>query len=241
MALPNPEMWDLRIGLNEVSAETKLYVDSLSKQRSSILIYESTSNKGKYSIMRNMFHDMLAPIQTKYIVWFDDDSYLKASTKKWLNDLEQVMTNSDACGQLMQVPLTGNQHLWIKVQSWYRGKLLTKGWPRTDSYYVSKFMAGGWWCIRKDVIAALDWPPSNIFHRGGDYMLGEALRQHDYKVTEYRRDVVINADFTDKDTSSPRRGLNPIPVGFDYEPPLYTIIHENTKDIDPVLLDYPGI
>jgi hypothetical protein len=243
--LPDQEKWELRIGLNDVCCQTRDYVnrlfDSQDKLGCRILLYDSTKNRGKYPVMRWMLHDSCNRVRAPYIMWFDDDSYIATPSGEWLNTAERAMHNADMCGQMMTTALVGNQHLWIRVQPWFAGKDLVK---LKNAYVVPQFAVGGWWIIRTDVLNLLDWPPPNIVHFGGDYMLGEALRQNDYRLKNFREGVVINADFTDKDASAPRRGWTDrlhYTCGYDYEPPLTVMLHDATRNIPPEMLDYPGL
>jgi hypothetical protein len=254
--LPDPGRVELRIGMNEVGPATNEFVQALfaseNQRGRTVLLYQSTSNRGKYPVMRDMFHDAITPICSPYVMWFDDDSYIKTPTRFWLDRVSAQMQTADMCGTLMSATLAGNQHLWIQLQPWYNGKPISqlglgRAVPKSTSiarglrYYVPQFAVGGWWTIRTKALKKLDWPPPNIIHRGGDFMLGEALRQHDARLVEFSEGVAINADLEGQNHKSPRRGLDPTPVGIDYQPTLTEALHLATKEIPPELLDYPGL
>jgi GT2 family glycosyltransferase len=256
-SLPGPERVELRIGLNEACPATKDLAQHIFTTQNdngrNVLLYDSTYNRGKYPVMRWMFHDPTNPVKAPFIQWFDDDSYIKTPTSEWLDDVERVMADADMCGAVMHTQLTGNQPLWITMQPWYKGIPLAQMIPtgraigkstaayQPKTYYVPKFAVGGWWTMKTSVLKRLDWPPQNIVHRGGDYMLGEALAQNNFKLVDYTNGVAINADEAGNNHKAARRGMNPLPVGIDYEPPLSILLHDATKEIEPKLLDYPGI
>ena len=48
------------------------------------------------------------------------------------------------------------------------------------------------WLIESDCLAALDWPSGNLQHNGGDYLLGEAVRQQAWPIAFFDYGVVIN-------------------------------------------------
>ncbi len=236
-ALPNDfGKLELRIGMNEVSDTTRQYALEVNKIETenghTVLLYESTVNRGKYPMMRWMLHDPVNPIISDLVNWLDDDSFIRTPTSIWLSNLDQVMQNVDMCGVHMTTRITARQAQWIQMQPWYRGVPLNG---------VVDFIVGGWWTISANILKKLNWPPPNIIHRGGDYMLGEALRQNNFKIKHFDSGIAINADEDGNSHQATRRGLDPPPVGFDYTPSLTAQLHFATKDIDPRLLDYAGL
>lgn len=238
LLLPDDSI-ELRIGMNAVGERTRNYVRTFvdrNYQRLTIREYSAASNLGKYRMMRSMLTD----VQSQYVMWFDDDSYLLRPTMDWLAQLSTVMNAADMCGKVMYCKAEGGQRLWISMQPWYRGKPLLRS-TTNKALYIPQFIVGGWWTIRTKVLQILQWPPDNIKHRGGDVMLGEALRQNDYKLAEFTQDVAINADAAGNSHYATRRGMSPLSAGIDYEPTLTVILHDATKAIEPKLLDYPGL
>jgi hypothetical protein len=150
----------------------------------------------------------------------------------WLDAVINTMgSNMFMCGQLLTCALQGDQDKWIRMQPWYAGK--TPANPTT-------FVAGGWFTIEITAIEKLDWPPTNIIHRGGDQMLGEACRQNDFELCSFTAGLGINSDDGQYGTAK-RRGWNPLPVGVKYNPSLTQTIHDATQSIPLELLDYPNI
>ncbi len=229
LALPNHDEWDLRIGMNAVGDATFKYVSNLKDKYPNITTYRYTENRGKYAMMRWMFHDEVAPIRSRYVMWFDDDSYLTHPDPQWYAELQEVMYHADMCGHLAQVKLTDKQRLWITMQPWYNGKV--------PGEHVSRFALGGWWCTYTNLIKQLDWPPKNIVHLGGDYMLGEACRQHSLILTHFVHGVAINADKEGTNHKAERRGNKfTVACGNDYEPPSTVLLHDATKAVNPLLI-----
>jgi GT2 family glycosyltransferase len=226
----------LKLGLNAVSDEVKTLLRKKVTSTNACEVYISNTNIGKYRLMSEMFKQDI--LSTKYVMWFDDDSYITTPTDTWLDNIEAVMQTSDMCGQLMSTNLQGGQPYWIVRQPWYKNKpLITKnGKP-----IVPQFAVGGWWCVKTDVLYDVGWPPQELVHTGGDYMLGEALRQNDYTLVDFKEGVVINANKTAVNGSSPRRGLTLRPVGIDYEPTLTEVAHDATRSIPLPLLDYTNV
>lgn len=237
---------ELRLGMNEVAESTRLYVMDLFKQETdkgrNVLLYDSTTNRGKYPVMRWMLQDPCNHVRSHLVMWFDDDSILLTPTEAWLASVEKRMATCDMCGALMETKITNRQAAWIQMQPWYKGKPLTTTLLASNNQYVVPWFAvGGWWTAKAESLKRLNWPPQNIVHRGGDYMLGEAMHQNNMVIVEFKDGVAINADADGNSHKATRRGLNPPAVGADYEPSLAAQLHFATKSIDPQLLDYAGL
>jgi len=206
--------YELRVGINDVSAESVtrelirgLQVKGVLEERN---IYSSPDNIRKYPMMRRMFHDASNPITTPFVMWFDDDSYLKPTfdSQNWAQ-IHDMMDSASMIGSTYSIGLEGNQKQWIEDQSWYTGKPTAK---------KISFVTGGWWCLALDVINRFDWPVQAIDHCGGDMMLSALMYQQGLSVQRYSADVAINADGTGRESRAPRRGVDQKRIGVDYEP-----------------------
>lgn len=254
LPFPDNPLCELRIGMNAVGKETREFVDTYCNFHNSCSVntslYADNENNGKYPMMRRMLNQ--DPVFSPYVIWFDDDSYVISPTNIYYKRLYDVMEMNYASrqkrlmtGHLRYINLRGNQEEWIKDQPWYKDKQLQDIPADLSStlkriVQIKHFSVGGWWCISTECLKQLDWPPTNITHRGGDYMLGEAMRQNDFAIINYEAGVKINAGGDGNAHTSPRRGLDPLPIGIDYSPQLTTILHRATSNIDPVLLDQPN-
>jgi len=205
VSLAQEGLVDLRVGMNDVSAST----EALVKSWDTIKVFESKPQILKYPMMRRMFNE--EPISTDYIMWFDDDSYIKPSEiyTSWLNKVENAVSDCDMLGSVYVIPHRDSQKEWCKTQPWYCGKPLANK-PR--------FATGGWWCIRTDVIKKFNWPIPELRHCGGDVALGVLLDQNDLRLKHYKKGVAINANSEGRESSAERRGASrtekPIGEGF---------------------------
>lgn len=215
------DQYQLRIGLNEVCPATAAYVAQLHATALDTIVYESTTNLHKYPMMQRMIHDPACPLRTPYVMWFDDDSYLIGQYRNWLDLVRDQMAKVVMIGGKYTMSFAGNQHLWVRDQSWYAGK------PVHPNQKVT-FITGGWWTIRTDVLLEHDWPSPDLDHRGGDVMLGQLCRQQGYALGTFREGVAINANQRGEESKAPRRGFNSLPVGFDYDPGVAEAVHEAT-------------
>jgi hypothetical protein len=201
------ETYELRVGLNDVCQQTIDYLmgevqDRLGDQ---LLIFNSENNIRKYPLMRQMFHREAEPIQSPWVIWFDDDSYVESG--KWMKDLDaEIGKNPETAmfGAQYYIHLRGHQEDWIKAAKWYQGEQLQidekKGLPKVD------FITGGWWALQTKWIQMLDWPDPRINHNGGDVALGEALRQNNGKCRNFKSGIQIN--------QAKRRGFREEPAGY---------------------------
>ena len=80
-----------------------------------------------------------------------------------------------------------------------------------------KFITGGWWTIRSELLYRYNYPWPVLDHRGGDVMLGECLRQNNHVLRSFLSGVAINAGADGKNCTSPRRGFDSQPIGSGYQ------------------------
>jgi hypothetical protein len=177
-------------------------------------IYESTENIHKYPLMRRMFHDPDNPITSPYVMWFDDDSFIRADAsaqRPWLDAVSEKMTDADMVGAIYRIALGGKQSQWVMDQAWFNNQ------PVPATHQV-QFATGGWWTIRADVLRRFDWPLRELDHRGGDVMLGELCRQQELRLRNFNYGVAINADDHGVQCKSDKRGYDSKPIGWHYDP-----------------------
>lgn len=205
---------EFRFGLNAVGAKTRALVqEAVAQDFPGALVVEPEGNIFKYPIMRRLLHDK--PLRAPITMWFDDDSCLSpdCDVSAWLPRVQKLLEAHSMIGSIYRQRLVGNQAEWIKNQWWYSGKLMQN--------YV-KFITGGWWAIRSDVLLRYNWPIPELRHRGGDVMLGALCEQQGLSLGFFRDGLWINANDQGVESKSPRRGHDEKPIGFDYNaaPPL---------------------
>jgi hypothetical protein len=172
------------------------------------LIYEHTTNDKKYPVMREMFYDPAHPIETKWLLWFDDDS-IADRNPEWLRLLAKVMIEHYPSNHHM----IGNKFIWhmlpgqadtYRTRPWYKGRefRMKNGKPSPNGDKIL-FATGGFWAITAEAMRNCDIPDKQIGHNGGDYTIGEQLYQGGYKIKQW------NGKKQFVGTSSvPRRGLD---------------------------------
>ena len=134
-------------------------------------------NRLKYPVMR----DMYSQAGDRWTFWVDDDVMLP-TTPGWWNCLCGIMARGiDYVGAEYYCGYAGNQAAFIKQRPWYRGlpPVVKNGRP-TFVFHLGAFHA-----LSARARVALDWPDPLLRHRGGDTLLGEAIRQHGFKKEQF--------------------------------------------------------
>lgn len=195
---PERSVADLRIGVNAVGAQTREFVwDFCGKQTQlPCYVYEPPRNVGKYPLMRRMFYDAKRPL-AEHVMWFDDDSYLdfNPETWSWWLTVQQLAEQHTMVGDIWFMDQRGRQCQGIAQQPWYNGRPV----PPTHKF---KFCTGGWWTARSEFLRRWNYPFPEIFHNGGDSILGELMRQQRGTFKQFADGVVIN-----EGREKSRRGL----------------------------------
>lgn len=187
---------DLRIGLNDTSKDTDEYINGSCS--SDVFVLSAKPQILKYPMMRRLFNEK--PIDTEYVMWFDDDSFVREDDRmSWLESVDKEMASCDMLGSVYTINYTQDQKSWCKKQSWYTGKTIPDR---------PKFATGGWWTLRSSVIRNFDWPIPELKHCGGDVALGVLLDQNNLRLKHYREGVAINADANGKESAAERRGAS---------------------------------
>ncbi len=149
-----------------------------------------------------MFHD--DPIDTPFIMWFDDDSWIfDSAPSNWFELVYRRMAAADMLGSVWTIGYLGEQREFIKRYPWYLGK--------TRPEFA--FATGGWWTVKTDIIQHWKWPPPELHHNGGDALLGELMFQQGYSLEHFSAHLGINADDTGKCSTAERRGYHETPIG----------------------------
>ena len=196
----------VRLACNEISDATKSVISELLPPTDNLIIVNNNPQIFKYPAMRTLFS--CEPIKTKYVMWFDDDSYIKDTNPvKWLSSVESFMESSsaDMIGSVYYVGITSKQNEWRRLHcSWFKPAL---------SSNKTMFATGGWWTIKSCIIKKYDWPHKALKHRGGDVLLGDLIKHESLILKKYNNGVAINADENGKESASKRRGYDEKPIG----------------------------
>lgn len=188
---------DLRVALNQPGNKTLDYVEGFNDGVIT-KIYLDTGERRKYPAMRAMFHDSQCPITTKYLCWFDDDSF--AMDKLWLPQLARdIVANHPQGCRLYGTKFThdlapytkkGDPLSWFRAASWWKNRPLFA--DRAAQREIPNgshilFVTGGFWALCTETIREADIPDVRLNHNGGDCTIGEQVHQAGYKVKDFTR------------------------------------------------------
>jgi hypothetical protein len=188
----NSRVQDIRIGLNDVSEAT---FDAVMRWCSTfrlcpVYVYQEVNNKnvGKYALMRRMFYEHPSPLtDSEAVMWFDDDSYLGPGVgDSWWDTVESALARSTVVGLTHYISSRGNQYLGIKDQPWYTDAVVNKR-------HRFAFATGAWWVAKAPFLYRWDYPFKEIYHNGGDSILGELCRQQSAVVYDFKHFAQCNA------------------------------------------------
>jgi GT2 family glycosyltransferase len=189
-------LYRLVVGANAVVQQTDDYVRSLQRSGAIDRVHRSRRNLNKNPMMRRMFRD----INTPYVCWFDDDSYVvkKGALERLLNRAQRspfrtvVWGTQAVCDHPSTFTDIDNVEEFVRTASWYRGltppgrALGGKGEFNFEGRGTGdprwEFILGGFWLMRTKAIRALDWPDRRLINLGEDVLLGEAVRQHGWSI-----------------------------------------------------------
>lgn len=183
---------DFRFGLNAVGTKTHDLVQEAARSLATtvpvrIFEPEGGGNIGKYPLMRAMLYDKQSAPLAPYVMWFDDDSWLTDGAPAWWRSARAALSPRRAviAGDVwrLTVGFRPGQAEGIKRQPWYADK----GIPVKPS-----FVTGGWWLAKTEFLSLWDYPFPELYHNGGDTILGELCRQQGREIVKFKKGVVIN-------------------------------------------------
>lgn len=200
---------ELRIGSNCLGDRSMRLVTSLVDSGIVRKHYAHSENAYKYPVMREMFYDPTTPIQTQWILWFDDDTICDVRPD-WLTQLiRTIATHKDP-----KCKMFGAKHVWRMTQAqqvifqsrpWHQARPSRngRGAPSARDRAIL-FAAGGFWAAEYAAIKAADIPDlgTGLTHNGGDWQIGEQLYQAGYTLEQFndKKQFVRTSGY-------PRRGV----------------------------------
>jgi GT2 family glycosyltransferase len=200
-------LYRLVVGANAVGVGTATYLKSLHRDGHIDDIHSSGRNLNKCPMMRRMFAD----VDTEFIWWFDDDSYITGpgTFERHLRIARSSPASTVMWGQEAECnhPSTfiniedGNVVKFVRKAPWYGG-LTPPSWApggKGEFNYLGKgqgdprwqFILGSCWLIRTSAVRALDWPDRRLIKLGDDVLLGEAIRQQGWRLCNTRMEGVV--------------------------------------------------
>jgi len=220
--------YELVVGANAVCKETRSYLKAQKAEQNIDHLILSAENINKCPMMRRMFEK----VSTEFIWWFDDDSYIAEpdALSQWLGTAQSAPKATAMWGEMYRCNTTADftdledTIGFIRRASWYRG-LPPPSWRpggKGEFNFENRncgdgrwdFIVGGCWLIRTSIVRALDWPDPRLIKLGDDVFLGEAIRQHGWRLGNIGRPgVAINTEARRGDPGSSVNGDSLSPSG----------------------------
>jgi hypothetical protein len=177
---------EIRIGLNEVSDRVKRlfrdWADLYVGKGSGVVVsyWDSKQNTGKYRVMREMLHSSAYPVKSSHLMWFDDDSCFEQPTDAWWETLSRQAAGLGVVqvGRVHRIRQRGQQYVYIQQQPWYTGQAV-------DPAHKFTFATGGWWLADMSFLREHDYPSKDLYHNGGDSLLGEIIKQQGKVIVDW--------------------------------------------------------
>lgn len=198
---------DVRVGCNAVCQRSADYVTRLFDEGQINRVYLSPENLKKYPMMRLMLHDPESPIETKWIVWFDDDS-IADRDPSWYTKLGQAIVEGASHGYEMYGNvnwhgLKQSQRALASTRPWYQGRQwqLKNGRQAPNADGV-QFICGYFWALSTAAMRKANIPDEILGNNGGDYWIGAQLLQAGVKIKSWNS----QRQFVNY-SSVPRRGV----------------------------------
>lgn len=159
----------IHIGLSECADKTKNYFRNLLDHQHIDTLIESNININKDPMMRLL----LDLVNTDYMVWFDDDSYV--NSYGWDQKLQQQIehTKVDVLGFPHVVGYNDTYKKFLYSRQWWNNKI------RADSSNTCHFPVGGLWAARCEYLRKYNYPDRNMIKKHGDMLVGDLLFQTD--------------------------------------------------------------
>lgn len=202
----SPHKFRLHVGCNDLSARALATVRRLGRAVGA-RFYLGRPHRDvngrlvfpKYPLQREMF----AAGASGWVVSLDDDSYVTESD--WLERLEAAIETAPSAhqfGKLATAGMANPRPGWIEDAVWRNPAAredriaLADGSLRIRLDYV----VGGFFAISRAAIRRCSIPDPRLFHNGGDWTTGLALRHQGFAIAHHVYGVAVNA--------APRRGMH---------------------------------
>ena len=184
---------DLRVGSNALCKRSVDLIEACVEKGWITKHYRHLGNDYKYPVMREMFHDPEMPITTKWVLWFDDDSFCTPD-QNWLYTLcsniaqHHKSQNAHMFGAKLYWSANEKQRKIMESRPWHRGRewRAKNGKPSPNGNKII-FATGGFWAITREAIVAGDIPDlgTGLTHNGGDWQIGEQLYQAGFNLKHF--------------------------------------------------------
>lgn len=184
---------ELRVACNQVSLDTLNMLGTYPLRK----IYKDHKRRRKGGAMRDIFYDREDPIDTQWVVWFDDIAFAKDPA--WLNALTEAIAaqkpnaNVGLIGTKVRYELKNHRGKdprdWFGRATWFTGKnfrnKLGKDAPNGDQIHL---VHGNFFAISRRLIQATTLPDERISQSGTSICIGEQAHQLGFHTKQFNTD-----------------------------------------------------
>jgi len=186
----SPLRRQIRIVTNQLCMETRAWLERLRDDGTVHTLVLNDGNRKKYPAMRQLFWDETNPIETNWLVWFDDDSIANRDLEWYPKLANKIISEyhrkARMVGDLWFWTFKPSQIEWAKTRPWWRGRhLQTKQKTEAPNGQNIWFAAGGFWALETATMRQAGIPDPEIGHNGGDYVVGLQLWQQGYRTAAW--------------------------------------------------------
>lgn len=191
-----PHRLDLRVMLNQPCRETEEYIDSIKDHITKV--YTDHSGRKKYQAMREAFWDKDCPINTKWLVWLDDDSFV--TDADWFAQMAKSITDNYHTGArqfgiraihpLKIYMKNGHDPMkFFRESPWWKNQWLfaDKGRRLAPNGSDIVFALGSYWMMSTEAMREGNIPDPRLVHAGGDILNSAVIHQLGYKIKDFGR------------------------------------------------------
>lgn len=220
---------DLHICCNEIGTQTRLLVEAAARRVRwggvRTFIHTAPKNACKYPMMRHVLYGP-EPARGRYFMWFDDDSMVQKTTEDLFGPVRTLLTyESPVVAKRQGIQLQPLQAEWLNTQPWAR-----KDTPWKPHYLT--FPSGGWWAANRGFLVGNNWPIPELYHRGGDVMLGALLEAKGLQLSVPRNmPVWNNCAVPGQHNTQKTRGHNHAPIGSVLPVPPVPVVPIETEEV----------
>ena len=187
-----PARMDLRVFCNQVGVDTVNLLNTLPVRVTNF----DSHNRRKVEAMRLAFHDAKHPLETSWLVWFDDVAFARRAD--WLTTLAETIIAQRAedqvaiLGPKLRHTLAAvgkDPRRWFQSASWWRKRDLRNRQgsdaPNGDQIH---YVSSNFFALRTDTIQLCNIPDSRLMQSGCGIVIGEQLHQGGFKAKAFSDD-----------------------------------------------------
>lgn len=159
--------FEVLVGLNAAGERTRSEIRRLRDEGKVHLIVDCADNLNKDPVMRAL----LALVRTPYILWLDDDLYLKPGWGMVVLEFLKFFSTFDVAGFKRLGRRSQEYRDFVERRPWFRA------WKPETAEVPFEFPLGGMWLGRAGYLREHAYPDYGMVKHCDDFLLGEMIDQ----------------------------------------------------------------